>query len=78
MKGEHRKSGNAFVVDVNYFRKKPLKRGVPYVFVRDTKQLAPVLPHPFLVSEDVKIYKMKVRLQPLKSLFIMLRQRVIV
>lgn len=25
VKAEHRKSGNAFVVDVNYFRKKPLK-----------------------------------------------------
>ena len=36
MKAEHRKSGNAFVVDVNYFRKKPLKGGVPYVFVKKT------------------------------------------
>ena len=42
VKAEHRKSGNAFVVDVNHFRKKPLKWGVPYVFVRDTKQLAMV------------------------------------
>ena len=68
LKAEHRKSGNAFVVDVNYFRKKPLKGGVPYVFVRDTKQLAPMLPHPFLVSEYVKIYKMKDEVAAVKEL----------
>ena len=39
--------------------KNPLKGGVPYVFLRGTKQLAPMLPHPFLVSEYVKIFKMK-------------------
>jgi len=68
VKAEHRKSGNAFVVDVNYFRKKPLKGGVPYVFVRDTKQLAPMFPHPFLVSEYVKIYKMKDEVAAVKEL----------
>lgn len=64
VKAEHRKSGNAFV----YFRKKPLKGGVPYVFVRDTKQLAPMLPHPFLVSEYVKIYEMKDEVAAVKEL----------
>ena len=68
LKAEHRKSGNAFVVDVNYFRKKSLKGGVPYFFVRDTKQLAPMLPHPFLVSEDVNIYKMKDEVAAVKEL----------
>ena len=48
---------------------KNLWRGsVPYVFVRDTKQLAPVLPHPFLVSEYVKIYKMKDEVAAVKEL----------
>ena len=72
VKAEHRKSGNAFVVDVNYFRKKPLKGGVPYVFVRDKKELAPMLPHLFLVSEYVKIYKMKDEVAAVKNSSIVL------
>ena len=61
-----------FVVDVNYFRKKPLKGGVPYVFVRDKKELAPMLPHLFLVSEYVKIYKMKDEVAAVKNSSIVL------
>ena len=58
LKAKCRKNSNVFVVDVNYFRK-PLKGGVPYVFARDTKQLVPILTHPYLVTEFMKFYKMK-------------------
>ena len=37
VKAEHLKSGNAFVVDVNYFRKKPLKGGCSICFCKGYK-----------------------------------------